>query len=851
MRTPRSPGRQGPPSGPGPRIGRRRTAVLAVAAALALTGAALTSRLAVKSDISYLLPESTPSVRQLRALEKRAQVAATVMIGVQSNDPAARARAGAALLRRLQTLDAPALGIGGVTSDDAVLRRFAWDNRFLFANLDDLTAARDDLRERIGKLNPLYVPLDAPEPGGGAGGDPLQTFRRKLDDAEEKARHPAPLVSADGRLQLIIVRATFNGGDLDRGALLVAALGRQIDETAREAGATVQLGMAGDVVRGLAEQHGLVAGMTLATLLTVAAVLAALLFYFRSAAAVLALSWSLTVGTLVTFAIAELTIGHLNIASAFLSSIVVGNGINFGIIFLGRYLEERRAGHPPERSLTAARKGTLRSTAAAALAAGTAYLSLAITPFRGFRDFGIIGGVGMVCCWVSAYTVLPAGLSLFERWGWIKVRPEPALVGWFERALPQRARGVLAVGLPLFLVVAAGAWRYLTHGPLETNLRHLASTGAELNRASVWMDRFDAAFGHGISGGFALAVTRRDEVAPLVHRLRAVDEGKPERARLFSRVSDLDDRLPADQDEKLALLAEIRRLIDGQLRHAEALSEADRQALLRAHPPAGLRALVDADVPAELAWPYVERDGTRGRIVLANSGLGVDTWNTPDLRRFAAAVRDLRLGPDVLVGGTAFVFTDMFDAIERDGPRATIAAALGAVLVVLLLLGPNRAAAATLFCGAFGVLSLLSLASAIGLKVTFLNFVALPITIGIGIDYSVNILGRARLEPDTPQGRLDSARTASAVALCSYTTVVGYGSLWFSSNRGIRGFGWAAMLGEATCLGTALLIAPSLARRLGRTPERRDPDRRADGQAAPTGASVRRVPRPPPRPNAP
>jgi hypothetical protein len=95
----------------------------------------------------------------------------------------------------------------------------------------------------------------------------------------------------------------------------------------------------------------------------------------------------------------------------------------------------------------------------------------------------------MVCCWVSAYTVLPAGLSLFERWGWIKVRPEPALVGWSERALPQRARGVLAVGLPLFLVVAAGAWRYLTHGPLETNLRHLASTGAELNRATVWMDR--------------------------------------------------------------------------------------------------------------------------------------------------------------------------------------------------------------------------------------------------------------------------------------------------------------------------------------------------------------------------
>jgi hypothetical protein len=47
----------------------RGTAVLVVAAAVAIAAAALTSRLAVKSDLSHLLPESTPSVRQLRALE--------------------------------------------------------------------------------------------------------------------------------------------------------------------------------------------------------------------------------------------------------------------------------------------------------------------------------------------------------------------------------------------------------------------------------------------------------------------------------------------------------------------------------------------------------------------------------------------------------------------------------------------------------------------------------------------------------------------------------------------------------------------------------------------------------------
>ena len=735
------------------------------------------------------------------------------MIGVESSDPTSRATAGAALLRRLRALDAAALGIGDITADDGVLRRFAWNNRFLLADLADLTAARDGLRERFMKANPLYVSLDQPSDGQKDGRDSVARLRLKLDDAEGKASHPNPLTSADGRLQLVLVRATFNNGDLDRGARLTTAIQRQLDETAREAGPTVHIGVAGDVIKGIAEQHGLVEGMLIATVLTLVAVLGALLFYFRSAAAVLALSWSLTVGTLVTFAFTKLCIGHLNIASAFLSSIVIGNGINFGIIFLGRYFESRQAGYSADMALRAASTGTMRGTAAAALAAGTAYLSLAVTPFRGFRDFGIIGGVGMACCWLSAYTVLPAGLVVLERLGWIKVRPEPAIVRWFERALPARPRRTLGVALALFAVAAVGAWRYLTHDPLETNLRHLASTGAELDRASAWMDKFDKAFGHGISGGFALGVKGREETAPLVRRLRDVDEGKPERQRLFSRISSLDDWLPADQDEKLAVLAEIRGLIDCQLRHPDALDDADREALARARPPDGLRVLGDADVPEELAWPYIERDGTRGRIILANNGLGIDSWNTHDLRKFASAVQGLGLGPDVLVGGSAFVFTDMLNAMERDGPRATLVAALGAIVVVVLLLGPGGAAAATLFCGALGVLALLALASILGLKVNFLDFIALPITIGIGIDYSVNIISRARVEPNTPQGRAETSRTASAVALCSYTTIVGYGSLWLSNNKGVRSFGLAAMLGELTCLSAALLVAPVLARR--------------------------------------
>lgn len=783
-------------------------------------GLALTAQLSVKSDMSYLLPESSHSVQQLRDIEKRARVTAAFLLGVESDDPKARQAATDRLLQKLKTLHDP--DIGSITADDRVARQFAWDNRFLFADEQDLIAARDALQAEIRKANPFYVSLDdREEPITVTDTSPvnrLDELDKKLREAEEKAKTPEPLVSPDKRLQMIIVQATFADGDLDKGSKMAAMLRGLLDETARESGPTVRTGMSADVVRGLVEQAGLIHGMVLATLVTLIAVVAALLLFFRTAAGVLSLCWSLTVGCLATFAVAKLVVGHLNIASAFLSSIVVGNGINFGILVLARFCEERRCGTRADEAVRLAMIGSANGTAAAALAAGVAYVSLIITPFRGFRDFGIIGGVGMVMCWLSAFTVLPAGLLLLEQWGWIRVRPERGAAAWFGRILARPPRIIVPLASILFVATGVGTWRYVSGDHFETNLRNLGSESAELDQATAWTHKFDEAFGSGIAGGFAILVPDRQDVASVVESLRAADAGKPEKARTFSRIATLDDVLPKAQEDKLSVLAQLRRILD---RKKDLLDEEAQRRLPRLRPPETLRVLTDADVPAELAWPFTERDGSRGRIILANSGEGIDTWHTDSLRRFVGAVHALQLRPSVLVGGSSFVFQDMLDDMERDGPRATLLAGAGAVLIILLLVGANGYGLVTLLCGLFGTMALLTAALLWGIKINFLDFVALPITIGIGMDYAANITSRIRQELVHARdvggdGTLEVGRTAMAVTLCSYTTVVGYGSLLISQNRGIRSFGLSAMIGEITCLTAALLIAPALAARLRR-----------------------------------
>jgi hypothetical protein len=53
-------------------------------------------------------------------------------------------------------------------------------------------------------------------------------------------------------------------------------------------------------------------------------------------------------------------------------------------------------------------------------------------------------------------------------------------------------------------------------------------------------------------------------------------------------------------------------------------------------------------------------------------------------------------------------------------------------------------------------------------------------------------------------------RVAGAVALCSYTTVVGYSSLLVADLQALQSFGRLAASGEIACLSAALFVLPSL-----------------------------------------
>lgn len=799
--------------------------VMALGAVLVAVSAALMVwHLPLRADLAYLLPSDAPSVRDAAALVARMPAKDTNLVLVVAPDPATRAVVVARVAAQIAMID-PAL-VDRIEADDAGTRAFIAAHRWQYAPLADLELARDTLAARVKaakvKANPLFIdladPSDAAASGSPDAADPrVAALKQRQADAAARLAKPA-YVSADGTTGVIVIRTAFVATDVAKDRRLQSELDR-IAGGVHVAFPSTRIGFAGGVTVTLAEQAALVRGVMLSTLITGVLVALVLFAYLRSKRLIALLTANLVAATILAFGIAALTVGHLNAATAFLGAIIAGNGVNYGILLVARYLELRRTSDAPT-AMAAAIAGTLRPTLVASLGAAIAYGALAVTKFRGFADFAWIGGIGMLVCWVASFVLLPVLV--------LKYAPAPrrAASEWFGAAVAR----VFAVRRPLVacalsLVAVTGAvgvtWRYIANDPFEYDMTQVRSRATDAQTARAWLRESDRLFGRGlagIAGQTFVAVDRADEVPVVVSALRAAAVAHP----VVGPVSSILDAIPPDQAAKLAVVAELRDLIDEAMAAGD-LTDAQRAELLGQRPPEGLRAVTVADLPADLAAKLTERDGSVGRIIAVKPGAAFDEYDGKDLIAFASAVREVPLpgGGHAAVAGPSVLFADVLVQIQHDGPIVTLVAAVALALMVLLVVGRSRRAIAVLAATVTGTLGMVAVCALLGLKINFLDFVALPITLGLGIDYAINIADRAAHDP---VAALRS--TGGAVLVCSLTTMIGYASLFVSDNMAIRGFGIASLVGEITCVIAAFVVVPAVVALRFHSPREAD-DRRS------------------------
>lgn len=811
---------------------RRAGRVLGVVAIVTALATTLAARLTLQTGFESLLPDGRDSVQELHRVAARTGGASTLFVVLEGDDVPSLRRAGDAIVPALREIGAP--WVTHAEDDVRAAQAFLAPRAGLFAKRDALEALQRDVEARfeyeVGEqtgTNLELDPEDVPPPVDAA------LVKKHLGDVEvDDGRFP------DGYYQcaanaarpcvVVVVRSGILPSDFERGPEAIARVRAAVDALRADGlvDASIQASITGDLAIGIAEYEAIRADLRDVGVVGLLLLAGVVFLYYLRLRTLLALALTIGVGLAWTFAFTELALGHLNLATGFLFTIVAGNGINFAILFMARYLEERRRGLDHAGAIRSAHEETWRPTLTAALAAGVAYGSLGVSSFRGFREFGIIGGAGMALTWVATYLALPAVLTILER-----VRPvdvaAPRLEGTGLRAriarlaregvpfgrpfaaIVERApRAVAIVGVGLAVAGAVAAARYAEGDPLEYDLAKVQSdprVNSEQQRLIQVAKRVTGFIG---LDGMAVLVDDVGQVAPLRAALEARRDAAPRGLEPFKAVHALQDFVPDDQPEKLEVLRALKsRLLTARRRHL--VTDEDWAKIERVVPPDDLTPFGIADLPEAIARQFTERDGTRGRVVYISPTSDDLVSDAHYLLRWADAFRRTELpdGSVILGSGRAVIYADMWAAVLADIPAA-VSLSLGATfLVVLVAFRGRRAALSVIFGLVVGVAWTAGLLTLVHAKLNFLNFIALPITFGIGVDYAVNVAHRDGRTGDV----LDAVRrTGGAVVLCSMTTLLGYLALVRSMNQAVRSLGVAAVLGEIACLLAAVLVLPAV-----------------------------------------
>ncbi len=763
----------------------------------------------LRPDIEELLPSTARSVKDLDQLTERLGSFENMVILTFSNDKQNSRRFVDDLSAKLSQLPKDTLSRIEYRIDKEV--QFFKDRQALYLNVPDLERINEYVGKRIAyeKIvrNPIRLfPLeDTVEPKFDF--ESLKQGRKA--DVEGFTKFKDGYYSAeDERVRAIVAYVPAKG--LKNAHKMKNAIVETVASLNPKSYAPdLEVKYTGNTENLIEESAALIADLEFSTVVCFFLVFLSLFIFFRSPAAATAVAVSVTMGTLWTFGACYFLVGYLNANTAFLASIVVGNGINFGIILLARYLEERRAGKLADEALTIAMKMSAAATGTAALAAGLSYASLMLTTFRGFSQFGVIGLTGMVLCWLSAFTILPAYMVLAEKWiardlaksSQSKRRPAMDRVAVF---VDRYATGI-TVGVVIASVLSLATLTTYNNDIIETDLSRLRDRTSMTEGSGALYHYIDDIFGHSSSPLLVLPTERKNAVK-IAELLRA-ERTKMGKDPVITLVQTLDDFVPPDQPAKIAILREIQKKMDPKvIKYAPKEDQKKIMALMNENT---FKVFTEADLPALIKYKFSEVDNTLGKIVLVDKRIDKND-DTKALDLFVTTVRNVAdsVVPGTPVAGELAITYDMFQSIVKDGPRVTLYALLMVVVLVAISFRNLRTTGMALFALALGMLWFVGIILGLRWRLNFLNFIAFPITFGIGVDYGVNMFQRFREDPNA--NILQIIRDAGgAVVLCSITTVIGYSSLLMAGNQAFVSFGKLSVAGETTCIIAAVIALPA------------------------------------------
>jgi hopanoid biosynthesis associated RND transporter like protein HpnN len=650
------------------------------------------------------------------------------------------------------------------------------------------------------------------------------------------------LLANQGKLGFVLLRLAPSTGSFDRSGDAIDTLRRVIADT-RGRHPETQIGLTGLPIMENDEMRSSQNSMIYASLVSFVGV--ALLFVagFGGVRHALLANVVLIIGTAWAFGYATLSVGHLNILSVTFTVTLVGIGIDYGVYYVARYLQHRREGEECQAALMKTSRGAGPAILTGAMTTAISFFAAGFTNFTGVAELGIIAGGGILLCAVAQLGILPAALLLVDRSSLGKKMPKPlgvhkwiAPAMWFPR---------LTVGLCLAATVfCAVGLHKLWYDNNLLNMQAVGLESVELERRllsecnqSVWYalsisDSRDELLQRKAEFLKLPSVERTEEIVsmlPADHEIK-----RPIIERIQARLANLPERPPIIQVDRPEKLGQVLGGVQMLLERATPDQRAARQLevmrdALRRMPLADCYAAISrfqqamagdllsrlymlrsvanpdppqlTDLPASLVNRFV---GTHGRYLLKIYGRG-NIWDTESLSKFVQDVRSV----DRQVTGNPLQAYEASLEMKQSYQEASLYSFLVIVGVLMFELRSWKYCLLASLPLGIGLLQTFGLLGLLDIPLNPANLIALPLILGIGIDYGIHIVHEFREQHGPYQM---SPGTAIAVVVDGLTTIMGFGSLMIASHQGLQSLGRVLTLGITCCMLSSMIFLPGLLR---------------------------------------
>jgi predicted RND superfamily exporter protein len=650
--------------------------------------------------------------------------------------------------------------------------------------------------------------------------DPLGLREILMDHFRQGARgfaidyRSGYFLSQNHRSLLIIANPIRPAADLTFSQKLIQAIDPLLD-----VGPEVSIQYTGAYPIVLERAAGLRLDMQSSMITAFVLVLALFLFAYRRLITVLFVGFPLMVGVQITLAMAALFIGRLNILTSAFAAILIGLGIDFAIHLYDRYHSERALGlevsQAMEKTLTETGSGVLTGGATTVLA----FCTLLLARVDGIMELGALVAAGLFFCLISIYFVLPSFLAWRDSRG---KHPYgyPPLRDFGLKALSRLLREYPCHFIIAFSLITACFLVFALRIGFEGDIRSL---GPRRTEAVEIYDHLERTFPRGNREAFV--VLEDDDLESLLKREESLLKGIREyqgKGGILS-VSSISQLIPSTEEQRRR-----RQLLRQSIDFVKARNILIRELLgqgFKLDPfEQALRWMDDfsrsvddyAPVMPETVLPKLQSSPLAkwmNRCLVRKGGIykGIVTvlyeGDNVDLAQLGKDLKEIDQGAGIT--GIDLVNIDLFRMVRRDLLLIAPLAILSVVLLLYLHFRRWRVVILAIIPLSVGITWMLGLASLFGWKINYISGVVIPMVVGIGIDDGIHIIHRY-LEESRYDIQGSVQYTGRAVAMTSFTTMIGFGSLVTAQYQVLSSMGWTIILGIGSCLLASLFLLPPL-----------------------------------------